>query len=158
LPGFDLVHVKGTPMSSVPASYTQKQIVQYLLNALKEESIAAPKGSNQLVDLNDILFDSGKHSLSDSAKTYLGKIATNLKNDSNYIIELNGHTDDIGNLHDNEKLSMLRANEVANYLKAQGIKKNLIRTNGYSCKKPIDKNNNDKARRINRRVELTLIR
>jgi outer membrane protein OmpA-like peptidoglycan-associated protein len=53
---------------------------------------------------------------------------------------------------------MLRANEVANYLKAQGIKKNLIRTNGYSCKKPIDKNNNDKARRINRRVELTLIR
>jgi outer membrane protein OmpA-like peptidoglycan-associated protein len=157
LPGFDLVHVKGTPMSSVPATYTQKQIVQYLLNALKEESIAAPKGSNQLVDLNDILFDSGKHSLSDSAKTYLDKIATDLKNNSNYRIELNGHTDDIGNIHDNEKLSMLRANEVANYLIAQGIKKNRIQTNGYSYKKPIDKNKNDKARFINRRVELKLI-
>lgn len=154
LPGFDLVHVKGTPLSSVPASFTKKEIDNYLRLASKEEIFAEPPSQQEIIDTKDILFASGKYTLTDTAKRFLQSVVKRLNDDPKCKIELSGHTDDVGNKIANEELSLRRALEVADYLMSQGISQRRIFTYGYSAEKPKEENTSDTNRRMNRRVEL----
>ena len=154
LPGFDLIHVKGTPLSSVPTSFSKKDIESYLRQAAKEEIIALPPAKQEVIDTKDILFASGKYVLTDKSKEILNSIVKKLTDDPKCKIELSGHTDDVGNKIANEELSLRRALEVADYLIAQGIDQQRIFTYGYSDDKPRETNANDQNRRLNRRVEL----
>jgi len=156
LPGFDLVHVKGTPMSSVPAFYTPTQIDKYLQRARKEDIIALPTVEKKLVEWKDILFDSGECLLSSSAQEMLHTLAAIMKEHSRYKVELNGHTDDTGSEKLNRDLSLKRAKAVADYLMSQGIDKERISTNGYAYEKPVVENNSDRSRARNRRVGIRL--
>lgn len=154
LPGFDLVHVKGTPLSSVPASFTQKDIDLYVQRALKEEIFAVPPSKQEVIDAKDIHFASGKYFLSDTAKQILQNVIKKMNDDPKCKIELSGHTDDKGNKLANEELSLRRSLEVADYLMSNGISQRRIFTYGYSDSKPKEENVTDKNRSANRRVEI----
>ena len=71
-------------------------------------------------------------------------------------IEIVGHTDSQGDEVYNQKLSLSRANTVANYLIDKGINKGSIKTLGLGETKPIADNTTAKGREINRRVEFIL--
>jgi outer membrane protein OmpA-like peptidoglycan-associated protein len=72
-------------------------------------------------------------------------------------IEISGHTDNVGSLDYNKKLSENRAKTVYQYLIDHGIKATRLKYTGYAYTKPITDNSSEKGRALNRRTELKII-
>lgn len=72
------------------------------------------------------------------------------------LIEVAGHTCDLGQAEYNQELSERRAQTVANYLIENGIDENRLVIVGYGEEKPKVENISDESRRQNRRVVLTV--
>ena len=102
-----------------------------------------------------ILFQTGKSDLSTSAQTNLKKFSEVLKNNTDVEVAVYGHTDNTGSAAVNEKLSLERANAVANYLKQCGAQyKQFASVEGKSFNEPVADNSTAAGRAQNRRVEL----
>lgn len=67
---------------------------------------------------------------------------------------LEGHTDNVGGRDYNLRLSMARAQAVADWLIAAGIPVSQLRSEGFSFDRPVADNATDEGRARNRRVEL----
>ena len=107
----------------------------------------------------DVLFDSGRATLKDSAKATLNKVAQAIKKDYNgKQVRVEGHSDSDpiqktkGQWQDNRHLSMMRALEVTRYLASQGVPEKQIATSGFGDTHP--KGNRKEA---NRRVEIVVV-
>jgi len=104
-------------------------------------------------------FKSGKTDLPDSAKARLDEVINQLKSDTkNVFIEIEGHTDNVGDKAFNEHLGMERAEAVKRYLYEQHQvplhKMNVI---SYGEEKPIAPNTNREGRAQNRRVVVKVL-
>ena len=73
-------------------------------------------------------------------------------------IELRGHTDNVGNSRLNRKLSQQRVDAVVDYFIDNGIDSNRLFGKGYGGSKPIASNKSEATRRLNRRVEFTVVK
>jgi len=106
-----------------------------------------------------IYFDQGKASLRAGTVAQLQQMAQLIKLNP-YIgkIELQGHSDDMGNLDNNMRLSEARARTVAAFLGAQGISMDQMVVTGYGAQRPLATNENDAGRQLNRRVEVILLK
>lgn len=124
------------------------------------ESLRVPEkdvnaGTFEYVPLSPVYFESdraiisheGQRSL-DAAVDYLLKHA-NIKR-----ILVEGHTDEIGSIGYNDKLSDRRANIVRNYLTINGIDPELINMMGKGEYHPVDQNWTREGRRRNRHVSI----
>ena len=76
----------------------------------------------------------------------------------NIIIEISGHTDNIGIEENNKVLSEKRASAVKNYLLQRGIDKKMIIVKGYGSNKSKSTNKTPEVRTQNRRVEVKIIK
>ena len=72
-------------------------------------------------------------------------------------ISLGGHTDNVGLHTVNLRLSGERVRTVQNYLVANGISRTRIQTRAYGGKYPIASNAEEETRKLNRRVEVTIL-
>ncbi|MDB5255702.1 MAG: yiaD [Chitinophagaceae bacterium] len=72
-------------------------------------------------------------------------------------IAIEGHTDNVGDATLNQELSVQRAEAVAAYLQERGIDKERMTVNGYGGSKPVADNGKEETRRLNRRVEFTVV-
>lgn len=81
-----------------------------------------------------------------------------LQEQPNTDIYLEGHTDNIGSEEYNKKLSLRRANAVAEELKRRGIAADRIHVDGAGYSKPIASNDTAEGRAHNRRVDVVLVR
>ncbi len=106
--------------------------------------------------LNNILFDFNKSTLRSESFPELDKVVKILKNNTQYTIEISGHTDIIGNKSYNLNLSSERAKSVATYLESKGIDKKRITSVGFGSTQPIADNGTEEGRQSNRRVEFML--
>ena len=79
-----------------------------------------------------------------------------LKKYEKTLIEVAGHTDNVGSDADNQSLSERRANTVAQYLEAHGLRSDRVITVGAGETRPVATNDTPEGRQANRRVELTL--
>ena len=75
----------------------------------------------------------------------------------NFTISVDGYTDDIGTEIYNTKLSMRRAETVANYLIDNGINSDIIITRGHGKTDFVADNDTEEGRAKNRRVEITIL-
>jgi len=75
---------------------------------------------------------------------------------SQFKIQINGHTDNSGNERVNKKLSSGRAKAVADYLISKNIDKTRITYTGYGSSKAIVSNDTDEGKQQNRRVEFIM--
>ncbi|MBL8565200.1 MAG: OmpA family protein [Hyphomicrobiaceae bacterium] len=105
-------------------------------------------------DLYGIHFDFDKTTLQSSARSLIKDIALTLKNNPNWTLQINGHTDSIGESGYNQKLSAQRAASVAKAIVAEGIKADRLSTGGFGAAKPKGDNATLEGRALNRRVEL----
>lgn len=108
---------------------------------------------------NDVLFDFNKFEIKDSTRKTITEFGnTLLQNiDSlNLSIRIVGHTDDVGSIEHNQKLSKKRAEAVSNILVQCGISKDKIITIGKGKDEPIANNNTSTGRAKNRRVEIII--
>jgi len=72
-------------------------------------------------------------------------------------VEISGHTDNVGSLEFNEKLSQARADAVRNYLIRKGIAEDRIVAVGYGYSRPRGDNRTEQGRAMNRRIEISII-
>lgn len=102
-------------------------------------------------------FDFGKASLRSQSYETLNKLAEYLKRKTEINIEIDGHTDNIGNSETNLSLSLARAKSILNYLNKKGISKERISVKGYGDLQPVADNRSEKGRQQNRRIEVRTI-
>jgi outer membrane protein OmpA-like peptidoglycan-associated protein len=105
-----------------------------------------------------ILFEQANANLKMESLAYLEKLFQYLTIYPNIKISLEGHTDNYGSKGGNLKLSILRAQAVAQYLINKGIAKERISTRGFGGSKPIADNKNAVLRKKNRRVEMLILK
>ena len=109
-----------------------------------------------IVNMPDVLFDTGKADLKASARERLAKVAGILIAYPDIHVEIDGYTDSTGSLEFNERLSQQRAESVRSYLGSQGVNSSTITTQGFGPSNPIASNETSSGRQQNRRVELVV--
>ena len=119
---------------------------------------AAPKPAAQKVTYAaDTFFDFDKYVIKPEGKAKLDDLVAKTKGLNLEVIIAVGHTDNIGTMAYNQKLSERRANAVKDYLVSKGIEKNRIYTEGKSFKQPIASNKTAEGRAKNRRTEIEVV-
>ncbi|SRR5581483_6299770 len=111
-----------------------------------------------IVNLSDVLFDTGKATLKPGAREKLSKLAGILvAYPGAYRIEIEGHTDSVGSDELNLKLSQGRADSVRDYLVQSGVKPDhLMAARGFGETTPVASNETAAGRQVNRRVEIII--
>ena len=84
-------------------------------------------------------------------------VANTLREYNQTVVEVSGHTDDVGSDAVNQRISEQRANAVASYLMAQGVQRERLETVGMGKRFPIADNATEQGRARNRRVEIRLL-
>ena len=110
-----------------------------------------------VINLPDVLFETGKSQLTSSAKEIVLEIAQVIQRAPSRHLLVEGHTDSIGTIEYNYRLSEARAQEVSRALEANGIPRRLITTTALGETTPIATNRTEQGRRRNRRVEVIVL-
>lgn len=110
----------------------------------------------QSISLDNILFHFDSSELTEQAKQMLIPISKQLKEASEYSIEIIGHTDSIASEIYNQNLSEARANSVLQELKRLGLDQSRMTSNGRGESEPVADNTTAEGRRKNRRTEFLL--
>lgn len=110
------------------------------------------------VVLRNVFFNTGSHELLPESRAELRKLADFMTRNNKVVIEIGGHTDNVGAAEMNQKLSELRAKEVYRYLVDGGIDQSRMRYNGYGLSQPVMPNDTPEGRALNRRTEFRIIR
>jgi OOP family OmpA-OmpF porin len=100
-----------------------------------------------------ILFDVNKADLKPQAKDLLGRAVTFLKNNPQYHVEIQGHTDATGPKAWNDTLSQMRADSVLEFLVASGVDSSRLTARGFGSSEPVASNDTRDGRQLNRRVD-----
>ncbi|WP_426491921.1 OmpA family protein [Hymenobacter sp. 102] len=116
-----------------------------------------PVRSGRSIVLNNLFFDSKEFALKPKSRTELNRLVSFMKQYPDILVEISGHTDDVGSDDDNLVLSQNRAKSVYTYLISQGVKAQRLRFKGYGETKPINPNDTDEHRQQNRRIELRIL-
>ncbi|MBQ1796746.1 MAG: OmpA family protein [Prevotella sp.] len=138
--------------------------------AIKNAQVETVKDANNLdavkVTFNSgILFDTGKSTLSSTAKNSLAELATVMKNNADCDIAIQGYTDNQGwkkssaeqSAQKNQALSLDRATSVSSYLQSLSVPATRIKSvQGFGEANPVADNSTEAGRTQNRRVEVYL--
>jgi outer membrane protein OmpA-like peptidoglycan-associated protein len=109
-----------------------------------------------IVNLSDVLFDTGKYTIKPDTKISLAKVATILQLYPGLKVQVEGYTDSVGSDDYNQKLSENRAGAVRDFLVAQGVQQANITSAGYGKANPVADNGTSAGRAQNRRVNLVV--
>ena len=107
-----------------------------------------------IVNMPDVLFDSGQYTLKPAARERLARISGIVLAYPELKLEIEGHTDSIGGDEYNQRLSEKRAASVRDYLVDSGVTINNVIARGYGKTLPIADNSTAAGRKLNRRVEM----
>jgi len=107
-----------------------------------------------VVNMSDVLFDSGKYTLRPLAREKLAKISGIVLAYPSLKLAVEGNTDSVGTESFNQELSEKRAEGVRSYLTQQGVPESSTTATGFGKNRPIASNDTSEGRQQNRRVEL----
>ena len=122
---------------------------------------------DRFVFQSEVLFAQGQAAIGPEGQTQLAElavvlnqIAADIPADIDWVLQVEGHTDDIpvraGRFTDNWDLSTERALSVVRFLAERGLDANRLAAAGYGEFQPLDPSGNETARRRNRRIEIKL--
>lgn len=130
----------------------RQQLLQQFNSVLQTRE--TPRGL--VVNMNDVLFDTGKYTLKEPAKEKLAKISGIIISHPGLNLQVEGYTDSTGSDQLNQKLSEQRANAVRDFLSGEGINPQSMTAVGYGKADPIASNDTSIGRQLNRRVEMVI--
>lgn len=116
------------------------------------------EGATQPIVLKNIFFETGSAVLLPESLNELERLFALLRDHPALHIQINGHTDDVGEAADNMILSENRAKAVYSYLLEKGIAAERLAYKGYGESQPIDVNTTAEGRQNNRRTTFEIIR
>ena len=125
-----------------------------LLNQLNQVLQTKDTDRGLVVNMPDVLFDSGQYTLKPAARERLARIAGIVTGYPELTFEIEGHTDATGTDTFNQSLSEKRAASVRDYLVGAGVSMNNVLARGFGKTRPVAENTTAQGRRLNRRVEM----
>ncbi len=137
---------------SIPAMTTRQNKIakQVILDKIKV-------GYSQVI--RNIYFDFATARLKEASNPELEKLLKVLEENPRYIIEISGHTDNVGGKEFNKGLSERRAQAVVNYMIRKGQSEGRFLVEGYGEEQPLASNDDEEwGRELNRRVEFRVLR
>jgi outer membrane protein OmpA-like peptidoglycan-associated protein len=109
-----------------------------------------------IVNMSDVLFDTGSFTLKPGAREKLAKVSGILLAHPGLTMQIEGHTDSVGSDGFNVKLSEQRADSVKDFLGEQGVALSSITAQGFGKAEPVATNDTADGRQRNRRVEIVV--
>ncbi|MBL0182394.1 MAG: OmpA family protein [Chitinophagaceae bacterium] len=116
-----------------------------------------PIEAGATIVLKNIFFDTKKFDLKPESTGELDKLVMLLNDNPKLKIQIDGHTDNVGQDKDNLLLSNNRAKAVVGYLLNKGINIQRLSYKGFGAGKPVADNATEKGKSLNRRTELSVI-
>ena len=104
-----------------------------------------------------IYFEQGSHVLRPDSQQVLEQVVNYMKAHPDYVLQIVGHSDNVGNPEINRTLSQYRASVTATYLTRRGISDRQLTKEGIGSKQPMVRNDTEENRALNRRVSLKFI-
>ena len=147
------VNKPGYLFKSFNFNYSEVKNFEPIVINIELEKAAA----GSMAVLNNIFFDVDKYDLKPKSLPELEKVIRFLNENPRIRVEVSGHTDNSGSSDYNKQLSQKRALDVYDYITQMGIEKNRVVTKGYGPDKPVESNESEEGRRLNRRIEFRLI-
>lgn len=117
----------------------------------------APIDTGTTIRLNNIFFDTDKSVLLETSVFELERLLSIMNDNPQLIIELAGHTDNVGTVAYNQKLSEDRARAVYDYLGNKNVALTRISYVGYGESMPVATNDTEEGRQLNRRVVFKIV-
>jgi len=136
------------------AQRDQQQLRQQLVDQFNRILETRDTARGLIVNMRDVLFDTGQFTLKPTAREQLAKIAGIILAHPGLKIEVEGHTDSVGSDSFNQVLSEKRANAVRDFMVQQGISPAIISSQGLGKGDPVASNDTAAGRQMNRRVEM----
>jgi len=124
---------------------------------IKKDIALKPIEKGARVVINNIFFETGEATLTLESYIELGKAADLLKTNPKMVVEIGGHTDNVGSDEANMKLSHDRAKSVRDYLVKAGIASERLQAKGYGETQPVASNETEEGRQVNRRTEFVIL-
>jgi len=109
-----------------------------------------------VVNMGDVLFDTGKSDLRSGAREALAKLTGIVLNYPSLHLAIEGYTDSTGGADFNQALSEKRADAVQDYLIQQGLPAASLSAKGFGMNNPVADNSTAEGRQKNRRVEIVV--
>jgi OOP family OmpA-OmpF porin len=114
--------------------------------------------AGEVLRLDNLIFEVGKSKIAPESFSELDILVKLMKDNPKMIIQLEGHTDFLGESRANMKLSQQRVESVKNYIGSKGIAKSRIQTKALGGSQPLSRDNTPEAHRLNRRVEVRILK
>ena len=110
-----------------------------------------------VIRLDNLIFQVGKSKISEESYHDLNILTGILKENPSMVIQLEGHTDYVGDAKENMRLSQARVDAARDHLVASGIQKHRIKTKAFGGTQPLSRDDTPEGHRMNRRVELRIL-
>ncbi len=117
----------------------------------------APLEKDQVVRINNVFFKDTTAEITEASYPELNRFYQFLKLNKEVIIEIDGHTNILKNSESNQKLSVVRAKAIYEFLLNKGIKEKRLNFKGFGNSRPIAFNSTKEGREMNNRIEFVII-
>src|SRR5580698_3295602 len=138
------------------AEAEKSELRAQLLNQLNSILQTRDSARGLIVNMSDVLFDTGSYTLKPGAREKLAKISGILLAHPGLTLQIEGHTDSVGTDEFNQQLSERRADSVRDFLAENGVPASTITARGFGKTQPVATNDTADGRQRNRRVELVV--
>ena len=139
------------------SDYKQAMTNEALVDVLRSKSLDARIDSRGIIiNLENALFDFNSAELSKDALPHIKEISKLLQSLPDRNVSVEGHTDSVGTVMFNHKLSEGRAKSVVKELVKNGVSRSRLEFKGYGESDPVATNRTEEGRNRNRRVELAI--
>src|SRR2546429_1272091 len=142
--------------AAAQAEAEKAQLRGQLLSQLNSILQTRDSARGLIVNMSDVLFDTGSYTLKPGAREKLAKISGIVLAHPGLSLQIEGHTDSVGGDEFNQQLSERRADSVRDFLAEQGVAPSTITAHGFGKTQPVASNDTAEGRQRNRRVELVV--
>ncbi len=136
------------------ATFEQPFSLSIELQPIGDEATAT--STSKPVVLNNVFFETGSAELRSESFAELDRLVELLNDVPTLKIQINGHTDNVGDDASNQHLSEARAKSVFDYLVTKNIPGERLKFMGFGETQPVETNDTPEGRGRNRRTEFVV--
>lgn len=122
------------------------------------KAAAEQKAKEQLLQDRTLIFNDDSAIILPAAKAQADEVVAALQANPTAKVKVEGHTDNHGTKKNNLKVSRNRAARVSKYLQKKGIESTRIESSYYGETKPAHSNKTQAGKKLNRRVEIKVVK
>lgn len=140
-----------------PAEAAQQKLIKDIELVHGTAVVKKKHEAGQVILLNNLIFQIAKSKIEPESYPELDMVVNMMKESPKMVIQVEGHTDYLGDAAKNLKLSQQRVDAVKVYLISKDINKGRVKTKAFGGTNPISREDTPEAHRLNRRVELRVL-